>query len=62
MQRFMINPKYLRQACKKIERHLKQIEGEYKRKNIEHRLIEDQGYNFYKGKLFAYKWVLENLG
>lgn len=49
-------------AVKNINKELKAIEKEYKRKNIVHRLIEDQGYNFYKGKLFAFKYVLERLG
>lgn len=52
----------LQRACKNIEKQLKAIEKEYKRKNIIHRLKEDQGYNFYKGKLFAFKYVLERLG
>ena len=57
----MLEAKHLKEVCKRIEKHLKAIEKDYKRKNIIHRLKEDQGYNFYKGKLFAYKYVIKNL-
>jgi hypothetical protein len=49
-------------AVKNINKELIAIEKDYKKKNIIHRLKEDQGYNFYKGKLFAFKYVLDRLG
>lgn len=55
----MLEAKHLLEACRRIERHLKAIEKEYKKKNIIHRLKEDQGYNFYRGKLFAYQFILK---
>lgn len=54
----MIEAKHLNQINRRIRKQLKDIEREYKRKNIIHRLKEDQGYNFYKGKLYAYEYIL----
>lgn len=56
-----MNPKNLQEVCNRIEKQLKAIEKEYKKKNIVHRLKEDQGYNFYKGKLFAYTYILKEM-
>lgn len=58
---FMFTQKDLKKACQNMEKQLKAIEKEYKRKNIYHRLIEDQVYNFYRGKLFAFKWFMKEL-
>ncbi len=53
--------KHLIEACRRIEKHLRAIEKEYKHKNIIHRLREDWGYAFYSGKLVAYRYILKEL-
>lgn len=53
-----MNSKYLFESVKRIHKHLNDIEREYRKKNIVHRIREDWGHAFYTGKLVAYLYIL----
>lgn len=55
-----MNQNHLVQVIKRIDKHLSDIEREYAKKNIVHRIREDWGYAFYTGKLVAYVTLLKS--